>query len=351
MKREYRAPRAQDVAAAAGVSTATVSRAFNSPEKVTDQVRERVLKVASSLGWIPHAAGAALAKRRTAIAGVVIPTLGQEVFALQVTGMQAAFSEHGITLLIGSSNYDPKQAVAQVQAMLARGVEALVIVGETQEPSLFEMINARRVPYVVTYGYNPEGPHPSIGFDNQEAFRKITQYLLGLGHKLFGTILQPMTNNDRAIARLVGVRETLAEHGLGLRPQHVCIGPTTIEFGRQSLRAMFESTAPHPSAIVCGNDTLAIGALLEARKLGVRVPYDLSITGFDDIEIAAELDPALTTMRVDNIAMGRLAALQLIARLNGDSPSLKVPVEPIFVERKTTSRPPIAVVSDSQSQT
>ncbi len=339
-----RAPRAQDVALAAGVSTATVSRSFNSPEKVASHVRERVLAAAASLGWIPHAAGSALARRRTAIAGVVIPTLGQEVWALQVVGMQAAFAEQDITLLIGNSNYDPAQAAEQVKTMLARGVEALAIVGETQEPELFEMIEARRIPYVVIYGLHPESKHPNVGFDNQEAYRRITEHLLGLGHTIVGAILQPMSKNDRAIARLSGIREKLAEEGLGLRPQHLHIGPATIQFGRESFRSIFESSGPKPTAVICGNDTLAIGALLEAHKLGIKVPDDVSITGFDDIEIAAEFDPPLTTMSVDNVEIGRLAALQLLARLKGESTSLKVPIQPTFIERGTTARPSITKV-------
>lgn len=156
---------------------------------------------------------------------------------------------------------------------------------------------------------------------------------------MFGAILQPMSKNDRAIARLSGIREMLAEHGLGLRPQHLCVGPATIQFGRESLRSIFERPEPQPTAIICGNDTLAVGAFLESRKLGLRVPDDLSITGFDDIEIAGELDPPLTTMKVDNVEIGRLAALQLISRMRGESPSLKIPIQPIFLERGTTSRP------------
>ncbi|MDQ2079909.1 substrate-binding domain-containing protein [Xanthobacteraceae bacterium Astr-EGSB] len=339
MTRKDRRPRAQDVAAAAGVSTATVSRAFNSPDQVSPEVRARVLSVAASLGWIPHAAGSALARRYTAIAGVVIPTLGQEIFALQVAGMQAAFSEHDITLLIGCSNYDPEQGAAQVKAMLARGVEALAIVGENQEAGFFDMLDARRVPYVVLYGLNPDTPHPSVGFDNHEAYTRITHHLLGLGHDLFGAILQPMVDNDRATARLAGVRDALSEHGLGLKPLFTHIGPTTIEFGRASLRAIFSSPPPHPTAIICGNDTLALGALMEAKQLGLRVPDDLSVTGFDDIELAAEFDPPLTTLRVDNIEIGRLAAAQLIARLNGEEAPVKVAVEPVFVERGTTAAP------------
>ncbi|MDR3436510.1 substrate-binding domain-containing protein [Telmatospirillum sp.] len=335
-----RAPRALDVAAAAGVSTATVSRSFNFPEKVAPAVRERVLAAATSLGWLPHAAGSALARRRTAIAGVVIPTLGQEVFATQVDAMQAAFAERDITLLIGCSNYDPAQAAVQVRAMLARGVEALVVLGEAQQPGVFEMIRARRVPYVVTYGCRPEAPHPCIGFDNRQAYRTITRHLLDLGHQVFGVILQPMPGNDRVAARLAGVREALAEQGLGLRPQHLHEGVYGIGAGRRGLRAILDGSPPHPTAVICGNDSLAVGALLEARVMGLSVPHDLSIVGFDDIAIAAEIEPALTTMRVDNTEIGRLAARYLLALLDGETPPSKVVIVPTFVERATTAPPP-----------
>jgi LacI family transcriptional regulator len=317
-----------------------VSRTFNAPEKVVPTVRDRVLAAAASLGWLPHAAGAALAKRRTAIAGVVIPTLGQEVFATQVGAMQAAFAARDITLLIGCSNYDPAQAAVQVRAMLARGVEALIVLGETQQAGVFEMIQARRVPYVVTYGCRPETSHPCIGFDNCDAYRTITRHLLGLGHRVFGMILPPKDDNDRILARLAGVREALAEHGLGLRPHHLYEGQYGIGSGRQGLRAILSGPPPHPTAVICGNDTLAIGALLEARVMGLSIPQDLSITGFDDIAIAAEIDPALTTMRVDNAEIGRLAALHLLALLDGDTPPLKVVIVPTFVERATTAPPP-----------
>ena len=97
--------------------------------------------------------------------------------------MQVRLAEHGVTLLLGCSNYDPEKALGQVRAMLARGVEALAIVGEAQLPELFDTIEARRVPYVVTYGYRLDSPHPCIGFDNRAAFCRLTHHLLELGHR------------------------------------------------------------------------------------------------------------------------------------------------------------------------
>ena len=251
--------------------------------------------------------------------------------------MQKAFAARDVTLLIGCSNYDPSQAEAQVRAMLARGVEVLAIIGEAQRPGLFELIQARRVPYLVTYGARPDTPHPCIGFDNREAYRRITRHLLDLGHRVVGVILQPVKGNDRVASRLAGVCEELAEHGLGLRPHHRFESAYSFASGRAGLRALLTGPGPRPTAVICGNDVLAIGALMEARAMGMRVPRDLSITGFDDTALAAETDPALTTMKVDSAEIGRMAALHLLASMEGATPPGKTILTPVLVERGTTA--------------
>ena len=268
-----RPPRALDVAAAAGVSTATVSRTFNAPEKVAPAVRERVLAAAAALGWMPHAAGSALAKRRTYIVGAVIPTLDNEIFAAQVGAMQTVFAEHGITLFLGCSNYSQEQALAHVQAMLARGVEALAIVGEAHRPELFDTINARRIPYAVTYSYRPDSPHPCIGFDNRAAFHQLTEHLLDLGHHTSWRdhSADRWTTTVLWRAWLVCVRpwpsevwvcgRTMCAKGRGASPLA----------GRACARCL-RRRPPHPTAVICGNDYLAIGALLEARAMGLEDP-------------------------------------------------------------------------------
>ena len=223
--------------------------------------------------------------------------------------------------------------------MLARGVDALAILGEVAEPGLFDLIRSRRVPYLLTYGFTPNSIHPSIGFDNRAAFHVITRHLLALGHTAIGLILQPTVNNERVTARLAGVRDALAEEGLGLRPQHLCEGEYGIAAGRRGLRQVLADPERKPTAVICGNDLLAIGALLEARAMGLEVPRDLSITGFDDITMAAEFDPPLTTMKVDNAEIGRLAATHLLTCLGGGVPPPNVLIEPVFIERQTTAPP------------
>jgi LacI family transcriptional regulator len=308
----------EEVARKANVSTATVSRAFNEPDKVSEEVRQRVKEAARALNWIPNAAGRALASRRTHIAGAIIPTLDNEIFAHQISGMQSVFSERGFTLFLGCSNYDPGEGLRQADAMLARGVEALAVVGENHPPELFDALNARGIPYVVTYSYDRLSPHPCIGFDNRAAFHRVTDHLLSLGHRRFAAIFQPDTNNDRVKARLRGITEALAAAGLEMAAPNMMMGPSTLEFGAASFaQLMTQAVAARPTAIVCGNDNLALGALMAARESGLEAPGDFSITGFDDLAISSRFSPGLTTMKVDNQQIGILAANELLAVIAG----------------------------------
>ncbi|NLH82666.1 MAG: LacI family DNA-binding transcriptional regulator, partial [Phyllobacteriaceae bacterium] len=205
-----------EVARRAGVSTATVSRTFNEPDKVSQAVREKVREAAHAVNWVPNAAARALASSRTHIAGAIIPTLDNEIFARQISGLQQVFSESGYDLLIGCSNYDPEEGLRQARAMTARGVEAIALVGETHPPELFEIIDDQHIPYVLTYTFHAGATRPLIGFDNREAFRRVTRHLLDLGHRRFAVVLQPIENNDRATARFDGIVAALGEAGVGL---------------------------------------------------------------------------------------------------------------------------------------
>ncbi|WP_233859520.1 LacI family DNA-binding transcriptional regulator [Paraburkholderia sp. HD33-4] len=306
-----------DVAKRAGVSTATVSRVYNEPGKVSDSVRERVEQAALELNWFPNAAGRALASTRSHIAGIVIPTLDDQVFASQVSGMQAAFAARGITLFLGCSNYDPNEALSQVRAMLARGVEAIAVVGEAHPPELFEALRVWRVPYVVLYAWREGSTHDCIGFDNRAAYEEITEHLVALGHRSFAVCIQPTQNNDRVQARLSGIRVALERHGLAVRPEHLIEGESTLDFGRRALRALWQQAGPPPTAIICGNDHIALGVLREAEEMGIAIPEQLSVTGFDDLAIAREARPPLTTMHVDTREIGTVAARHLLDALEG----------------------------------
>jgi LacI family transcriptional regulator len=318
--------RAQDVAFAAGVSLATVSRTFNNPDLVRPMIRQQVLDAAQRLGWMPNGAARALAMNRTYTVGAILPTIGHLNFARQIEA-----------LLLGCSNYDPQQGLRHVESMLVRGVDGLVLLGEDYPPETFALLKTREIPYVVTYTFQDNGKHPYIGFSHYAAYQTITNYLLELGHRSFGLILQKTTNNSRVQERKRAVIETLASKGLLVHPRHYAEGPLGLEYGRIALRSVL-SQSPKPTAIICGNDHLAIGALLEAKQLGISVPGQLSITGFDDIELAANCEPSLTTMRAPDYEIGRLAGKYLVSKLAGQKVEQPASMTTDFVIRESTEK-------------
>jgi LacI family transcriptional regulator len=306
----------RDVARVAGVSTATVSRAMNNPEAVSEELRDRIASVVRHLGWVPHGAARALATRRTGTIGAVFPTLTHGDFARAIQALQSELSHHGYTLLLACSEYDAEQEYQQVRKLIERGVDALLLVGEAHHADLAELLAKNRIPYVNTFVYNPDTHGTCVGPDNRKALHKLTSYLTDLGHRSFGVVAQSTDNNDRAQARLQGVRDALAEKSIAIQPRHFAQGYWGINEGRQLFRRILEAK-PWPTAVICGNAYLTVGALLESQVMGITVPDEMSIVGYDDIEIMSELPIPITTVRVSSDEVGRRAARLLAAKIEG----------------------------------
>jgi LacI family transcriptional regulator len=253
----------RQVARAAGVSTATVSRAINTPEIVSADLRERIAAAVKQLGWVPDGAARALTTR----------------------------------------------------------------------------CSRRQMPFVNTFVYDAATHGTCIGPDNRKALISITDYLLDLGHVRFGVIAQSTRNNDRASARLEGIRDALAMRGLGIRPQHFAIGEWTIAEGRNLFRRVI-GAQPTPTAIICGNAHLAVGAVLEALEMGISVPEQVSIVGYDDIEIMSHLPVPVTTVRVRGQEVGQNAAQLLVARVERRAINIPLESEAELVVRASSGPPP-----------
>lgn len=306
----------RDVARVAGVSTATVSRAMNNPEAVSAELRDRIASVIRHLGWVPDGAARALATRRTGTIGAVFPTLTHGDFARAIQALQGELSGSGYTLLLACSEYDAEQEYQQVRKLIERGVDALLLVGEAHHGDLSELLEKTRIPYVNTFVYNPATHGTCVGPDNRKALHKLTSYLIDLGHKGFGVVAQSTENNDRAQARLQGIRDALAEKSIAIQPRHFAQGYWGINEGRQLFRRILEQK-PWPTAVICGNAYLTVGAMLESQAMGIAVPTEMSIVGYDDIEIMSELPISITTVRVSSDEVGRRAARLLVSKLEG----------------------------------
>ena len=327
-----------DVARLARVSTATVSRALTLPEKVKPATAARIRQAVQALGYVAHGAARALASRRTLTVGAVIPTLANAIFASTTHALQKALDVAGYTLVLASHEFDAEMEARVTRALIERGVDGLVLLGTTHHPSVFHMLDTHQIPYVLTWALDPSGRHPCVGFDNRVSAVRITQHLLDLGHREFAMISGVTAGNERAAERLEGVREALGRAGIALAPGRVVEKPYTLAAGREGLREVLRA-APRPSAVVCGNDVLAIGALAECQAQGISVPRDLSVTGFDDLEMAAVVTPALTTVHFPTAELGTYAAQHLLARIAGRpfETRTELPVE--LVVRASTAPP------------
>ena len=341
-KRLHKRPKGatlQDVAAKAEVSTATVSRCLNAPESVRLELRQRVERAVDELGYVPHGAARALASRRTYTIGAIFPALDNLIFATAAQAMQERLDPDGYTLLLANSGYKDAREFKQLQSLMTRGLDGVALIGEARPPAVYDLIARKQIPYVNAWVYRPESPHPTLGFDNAAAAHSLVQYLVDIGHRQIGMIAGIREGNDRAAERVRGVESGLAANGLALAPGAYRETKYTISGGRAALRAI-RDTAPAVTAILCGNDILALGALFECQTLGVDVPGDVSITGFDDLEISKEMSPSLTTVHVPAAQIGARAADHLLRRLGGEDPGHATRFDADIVVRRSCAPPP-----------
>jgi LacI family transcriptional regulator len=332
-------PRLSDVARIARVSLATASRTLSDPGLVHPEKRERVEAAVAKLGYVPHGAARALASRRSRTIGVVIPTLDNPIFASSVQSMQARLAEDGYTLLLGSHEYDLALEARQVATLVERGVDGIVLVGADHAPAVYAQLDRAGLPYELTWTLDGGKFHHCLGFSNRAAAAEVTRHLIALGHRRFAMVSGHTTANDRARERVAGVRETLEAHKLHLPAKLVVETEFSVRHARASLARILQA-APDVTALVCGNDILALGVLMEAAARGIAVPASLSVTGFDDIDFAREWTPALTSVRLPVSGIGRRAAARMLARLD------EVPTERIekvqvrLIERESSGPAP-----------
>jgi LacI family transcriptional regulator len=334
--------RLEDVARQAGVSTASVSRALNTPNLVSAELRDRIAQVAMDLNWVPNGIAKALASLRTRTIGVMIPTLSHQNFATLIEALQKDLGAAHYTLILCCVDIADSLRLRQARKLIEQGIECLVLVGEAQPEALFELLKSRNVPYIITYTSGRDPRHTCIGFDNYAASAKLAQHLLELGHRDFGMVAHEAEGNDRIQQRIAAVRDTLAHAGIAIRPGHfVRVNSRHIASGREGMRKILEGETPRPTALVCTNDYIATGAIIEAKQLGLRIPPDLSIVGFDDTDMSAHLDPPLTTARVPCREMGEEIARYIVSYLETGAALPPPPLEARLIVRGSTA-PPLA---------
>ena len=329
-----RSPRLADIAAAAGVSLATASRSLAHPEIVAVETRARVRAAALRLGG-PHALNAARGLAGSGIAAIV-PTLDNPIFARALQAMQSVLTAAGHHLLVASSDYQPEAELAVLRGLLARGVDGVILVGAQRSAEAWEVLESADVPIILTWCDDVR--FGAVVVDNHAAGRLAAEHLIGLGHRRLGVVCGVTRHNDRQRARLEGVRDAAATAGLDLPDWRMVEQDFTLAGGRMGCAALLALAEP-PTAIICGIDQLAIGCLVEAQSRGISVPGGLSVVGIDNLEMAAHLSPALTTVHVPTARIGEVAAGLMLARLRGEKAKRRVEL-PIELVVRRSSGPP-----------
>ncbi len=313
MNMSSKKPTLQDVAEAAGVSTATISRCLNQPDMVKENVRKKIHDAINILGYVPHGAARALASSKTHTIGIIVPTIDNAIFAKTIQHLQHDIAKHNYTLLVACSTYSLDEELREVQSLLTRGIDGLVLIGELHHPAVFAALEQQAVPYVNLWTYKQTSQHNCIGFDNVNSGAQLAKHLSDLGHSNIGIISGFTENNDRALHRMNGAINYIQSQGKYVTKVIEC--KYSIDKGKSAMKTIMQD-CPETTAIFCGNDILAIGAIAGARELGLVVPEDISISGFDNIEIASALDKPLTTISVPAKAMGTEAARFLLDRID-----------------------------------
>ncbi|WP_458792903.1 LacI family DNA-binding transcriptional regulator [Yoonia sp. MH D7] len=338
MMKRINSPTLLDVARLAGVSTATVSRCLNFPDQVSNKAKMSVHDAIGVLGYAPNFGAKAMAARRTHTIGAVIPTMENAIFARGLQAFQETLREQGFTMLIASTSYSAQIEEEQIRALVARGADALLLIGHDRAPEIYDFLKIQSVPVMVTWAFDAAAGRASVGFDNYAAMQALAARAIGLGHRKIAFISAPMAENDRARGRYEGLCAAMVAGGLD--PADLALLETHygIDNGAAALETLMRLD-PRPTMVFCGNDVLAVGAVRRAKQMGLLVPDTVSITGFDDIELAQISDPPLTTVHVPHREMGRRAALALVAAVTDGVSLQSVELPATIVMRESLAAP------------
>lgn len=298
-----------DVARHAGVSQPTVSRALRGDGRIAPQTRARIERAAEELGYIPSELGRSLSTRSTRQIAMVAD-LENPLYPTLVGPLHDRFAEHGYRMVLLAERGDDQVTYAR---LLDRSVDAAVLTTSLLGSSLSDLLLERSLPFVELNRRSGLAGAVSLTADNGRGAAACARLLVDLGHRRIGAIFGPK-NTSTARDRETGFRRALGRSGLTLAENHVSRGTFAYEDGARGFAQVMNTSSP-PTAVFCGNDMVAVGALNQAVQMGVGVPGDVSIVGFDDLAIASWPCFQLTTVRVDLSSMARAAADVIVAQL------------------------------------
>ncbi|MFJ3055707.1 LacI family DNA-binding transcriptional regulator [Herbaspirillum sp. NPDC087042] len=318
-------PSIKQVAHLAGVSIATVSRLLNKPGSVSAETAEKIHRSIAELGFRPNFTGRNLRAGNSRTVGVVVPTLSNTVFAQCLQGIELAARALDYSVMFTTTEYLPQDESAAVELLLGHRVDGVILtVADAGANATLDLLERERIPFVLTYNQlttEPAGavpPRASVSVDNRAAACDAVKHLIGLGHRRIQMLSGRFNASDRAIQRYYGYLDAMRAAGLAPLP--------AIEVERHTLTAateyqqMMADPERRPTALFCSNDLLALSAMRELRALGMRVPQDISVMGFDGIPVGALVEPVLASVVQPSERIGDVALRTLVQAIEFRSP-------------------------------
>ena len=309
-----------DVAKLAGVAPITASRALNKPDQVSADVLKKVSDAIARTGYVPNLLAGGLASTRSRLVAAVVPTISGPVFLETVQSLTEALAEHGYQLMLGQAGYAGNREDALLEAIIGRRPDGIVLTGIMHTAEGRKRLLASGIPVVETWDLTPTPIDMLVGFSHVDVGRAVAHFLHAKGRRRFGVIAG---DDERAKRRLDAFQAAAVALGLPKVRSVVVPAPTTLRSGRGALTDLMRGRGA-VDAVFCSSDLLALGVMTEAHASGIAVPERLAVVGFGDLEFAADLHPALTTVRINVSAIGRQAARVIVDRAEGRSVSPRV---------------------------
>lgn len=305
-----------DVARLAGVSPITASRAINTPDKVAKKRLQAVLAAVEQLGYVPNVAAGSLHTRRSRLVAAIVPSIRTSMFAETVEAFSTRLREKGYEVLLGLSGFDatPDHEEALVAAVLGRKPDALILTGIDHTRRCRQLLMRAGIPVIETWDLTPTPIDMAIGFSHDDVGRAVARHFRAIGRSRPAVIAAVDDRARRRRRGFVGVWTDAAIPVVEIE----AAAPGTLRAGRDALAALAREGAL-PDCIFCSSDPLAEGVLIEARRLGIEVPTTVSVFGFGDLESSADLEPGLSTVRLDRHLLGTTAAEAVLAEIDGRS--------------------------------
>lgn len=306
----------REVARRSGVSVATVSRALKDPQMVSPRTRERVLKAVEEAGYRPNLLARNFSSGKSFAVMVLVPNIANPFFSKVIRGIEKAAQDQGYSVLLGDTKGEPTLEQFYAGMALTNQADGLIQLDSRYPFAEKDAAVAASVPMVNACERIVEDDrYPVVELDNSGAAQTMARHLIELGHRRIGVITGPL-KSPIVRDRLAGFDEEMHRHGLGLNPELVINGEFSMSSGADGAYKLLSGSSA-PSAIFCMNDEMAIGAIHQAKKMGLQVPADVSIAGFDNIEFSQFTDPPLTTIDQPAESLGRYAMETLRKIIDG----------------------------------